>query len=156
MNFGKRIAASWRCSKFEIHQRGANMRQLLLVGIFIAAGCGVTSGSSPSLGQASSETQLKWLDSATAEVWFRRDVGRKRYRFYVVHGFASMIPAVGHDAYERCYRTIERTLIEGTGDVIESPEHSRLNRLATAFASEYNRLMKRHIDEMRGKSCPSG
>ena len=95
--------------------------------------------------------KLQWLRTADPVVTFKKDLKVSRIRFYQYHGFASVIPVVGNDP---CYRWAEVTLIEGTSDMIINGEHQYLNERARVFATEYNRLMKDHIDRAGLRSCP--
>ncbi len=95
--------------------------------------------------------KLQWLRTADAEVAFKKDLKASRIRFYQYYGYASLTPVVGFDP---CYSQVEVTPIEGTGDVIASDKHLFLIERARRFATQYNLLMKDHIDRSGLRSCP--
>ena len=96
-------------------------------------------------------TKLQWLYDADAKAFFEKDIKASRIRFFQYYGFTSVTPVVGDDP---CYSWVEISPIEGTGDAILGSKHFDLIKRAQRFATEYNRLVKDHIDRAELRSCP--
>src|SRR3990172_603332 len=122
------------------------VRLILLALFLVSAAVGLTTCSGP-------EQQLSWLDSADAVQMLRADVAREQYRFFSVCGYACEVVGVGLN-FNRCFSKVASVnRIEGTSDVIVSPEHDRLLRRARTFAEQYNTLLADYLQSHSMSSC---
>ena len=105
---------------------------------------------------ACSEHHLRWVDNANPVQRVDSDISRQHHRFYSVCGYSCEVVGVGLVNAKRCFPGISVEPIEGTSDVIESPEHGRLIKRARQFATEYNQRLAEHLRTKGLASCPAG
>ncbi|HEX8371848.1 MAG TPA: hypothetical protein VF585_03640 [Chthoniobacterales bacterium] len=112
----------------------------------LSVGCASTSPiarRSPASGAADSRAvrSLRWLDSADPQRDLAAALDRGDRRFIGVYGYAPFTPGVEPPLFSRV------RYLNGTADVIEGQEHSRLNRLAYHYAETYNRLLLQRLKQ---------
>jgi hypothetical protein len=89
---------------------------------------------------------LRWLYHADAKADFRAHVAQRRdTRFVGVTGVGLAIPGVDSATALRAARQKRVRVIEGTSDVISSPEYQRLFRKAHDYAKRYNILLLEYL-----------
>jgi len=109
------------------------------------------------LSACSAEDPLDWVEHANPTDMVKRDIAAGRFRFLSICGYACELPGLGDLNYARCYSgSASVDTVQGTGDVIRSDRHQRLQGKAVAFASEYNQLIARKLDELGKRTCPVG
>jgi len=85
--------------------------------------------------------ELKWLESANPELDAKRAIDRKDFRLRAVYGYVLSVPGVDQRNYDEYKKTFGFNPIEGTSDSLISPEHARLNQLASEYAFRYNKVI---------------
>ncbi len=105
----------------------------------------------------SAEDPLDWIEHANPTNMAKRDIAAGRFRFLSICGYACELPGLGDLNYARCYSgSASVDTVQGTGDVIRSTRHLRLQHKAMAVASEYNQSIARKLDELGKRTCPVG
>jgi len=93
--------------------------------------------------------ELARLKNASPERDFANAWANKDTRFVGIRGFTIELPGVPQ---QREFDLKERygvNPVEGTSDVIDPPEIARLNAVATRYATRYNQILLRKLDEQQ-------
>ena len=97
----------------------------------------------PSIFDSAEVRSLRWLDSADPQRDVSAALARRDTRFIGVYGYAPLTPGVERATASR--HGIR--YLRGTSDAIRGPEHQRLNRLASNYATHYNQLLLQRLKQ---------
>jgi hypothetical protein len=85
--------------------------------------------------------KLRWLESANPEIDAKKAIAGKDFRLKAIYGYVLMIPGVNQEDWIEYEKTYGLNPIEGTSDSLINEEHARLQKLASEYASKYNKVI---------------
>ena len=85
--------------------------------------------------------KLKWLESANPKVDAKKAITQKDFRLRAIYGYVLMIPGVNQENWIKYENKYGVNPIEGTSDNLINDEHARLQKLASEYALEYNKII---------------
>ena len=91
--------------------------------------------------------EIARLQNASPEVDFAANWAKGDKRFVGINGVGGYFPSLPKERVLALLNQYGATTIEGTGDVMEFPEQEELGRLAMIYATRYNPLLLKKLDE---------
>ena len=91
--------------------------------------------------------EIARLKNASPETDLVANWAAQNKKFVALRGAGWHIPGVPEDRVLALLNRYDATPIEGTTDVMEFPEQGELGRLALKYATRYNQLLLRKLDE---------
>jgi hypothetical protein len=85
--------------------------------------------------------KLLWLESANAEMDAKKAIQAGNLNLKGVRGIAIYIPGVDQEEGWRLSDAGKVDIIEGTSDHVCAGKHDELDKLATAYATRYNKII---------------
>ena len=97
---------------------------------------------------------MQWLKKADPDTDAQKNIAEGQNVFYSVCGIGCFIPGIKAGTLDRCFGSFVRVeVIDPTGDVITSREHSELKAAALKYALTHNLLMRKYLESHNKTNC---
>ncbi len=111
--------------------------------VIVKSLCNKTSIASVSL-----DPDLIKMEKANPEIDLKRSIANNDLRFIGIMGLALELPGVETIEKYTLYKKIYGIkVIRGTSDVVINEEHRRLQDIARKYASVYNRMLSKYVED---------
>ena len=98
--------------------------------------------------------ELEKLQNSTPEQDLQIAWQNKDFRFVAVRTVATQVFGVSGDISNPMVEKYGMKAVEGTGDVVFSPEQAKLQKLATKYSIRYNQLLMKKLSESQPSIVP--
>lgn len=93
---------------------------------------------------------IEMIERSNPETDLNCAIRKKDFRFIGIMGYSLIIPGV-KDYYRKYEKSNGIRVIEGTSDVISSKKVEYLNKIASSYAKEYNKLLIKYLKKHPNK-----
>ena len=94
---------------------------------------------------------LRWVERANPVQDAQQALSKGNHSLRAVRGESLFLPGISYENQVEYRRTYGISVIEGTSDNLNGPEHARLNDMATKYAELYNQYIVTHFNPSSSK-----